>query len=88
MTLAGEVVRGPHVVSGGLGDETLGILAVKREIKELRERLLLEREGLAHCAGEVSTLETAIAQAVAGVAAWVACFAGSFNPSLMPPAPT
>jgi chromosome segregation protein len=68
-TPAGEVVRGRHVVSGGLGDETLGILAVKREIKELRERLSSEREGLAHCAAEVSTLETAIAQAVAAVAA-------------------
>jgi chromosome segregation protein len=69
VTLAGEVVRGPHVVSGGLGDETLGILAVKREIRELRERLTREREGVARCRGEVSTLETAIAQAVAAVAA-------------------
>ncbi|RPH61486.1 MAG: chromosome segregation protein SMC, partial [Acidobacteria bacterium] len=69
VTLAGEIVRGPHVVSGGLGDETLGILAVKREIKELRERQTREQDGLAHCAAEVSTLETVIAQAVAAVAA-------------------
>jgi chromosome segregation protein len=69
VTLTGEVVRGPHVVSGGLGDETLGILALKREIKELRERLTREREAVAHCTGEVSSLETAIAQAVAAVAA-------------------
>jgi chromosome segregation protein len=67
-TLAGEVVHGPHVMTGGQGDETLGILAVKREIKELRERLAREREGHSHCVAELSTLEAAIAQAVAAVA--------------------
>ena len=37
-TLEGDVLRGPHVVSGGPRLESRGILATKGEIKELRER--------------------------------------------------
>jgi chromosome segregation protein len=37
-TLDGEVFRGPHLVEGGTRAESRGILATKREIKELRER--------------------------------------------------
>ena len=37
-TLDGDVVKGPHLVSGGAKVESRGILATKREIRELRER--------------------------------------------------
>ena len=38
-TIDGDLFRGPHLVSGGAKVESRGILATKREIKELRERL-------------------------------------------------
>ena len=68
-TRRGEVTRGPHVISGGVGDEAHGILTVKREIKELRDRVVHERQGLAQCAAEVAALETSIAQAQSAVSA-------------------
>ena len=68
-TMTGEVVRGPHCVRGGSGDETHGILTVKREIKELRDRIVTEREGLIQCTAEIVTLETRIAQALSAVSA-------------------
>ena len=66
-TRNGEVVRGPYIISGGLGHEAHGILAVKGEIKELRVRITLERQGLTQCATEVAALETSIAQALSAV---------------------
>ena len=66
-TVTGEVVRGPHVITGGIGEESHGILSIKREIKELLERIAREREGLEQCAGEVSALESAIARGVSAV---------------------
>ena len=42
-TLDGDVFRGAHVVEGGARAEARGILATKREIKELRERADVER---------------------------------------------
>ena len=39
VTLDGVVFRGAHQVEGGARAEARGILATKREIKELRERL-------------------------------------------------
>ncbi len=38
-TLAGDVFHGPHLVFGGARTEARGILATKREIKELRARV-------------------------------------------------
>ena len=43
-TLEGDVLRGAHLVAGGGKVEARGILATKREIKELRERVATERE--------------------------------------------
>ena len=66
-TRNGEVVRGPNVISGGLGHDAHGILAVRGEIKELRGRIAHEREGLTQCATEVAALETSIAQALSAL---------------------
>ncbi len=38
VTLDGDVFRGAHVIEGGVPAEARGILATKRDIKELRER--------------------------------------------------
>ena len=40
VTTDGEVYRGPHVVSGGSRTEARGILATKREIKDLRDEVV------------------------------------------------
>jgi chromosome segregation protein len=68
-TLDGDVLRGPHVVSGGAKAESRGILATKREIKELRERTAAGRDELARLTEEASRLEIAIAQATSALAA-------------------
>jgi len=60
-TLGGEVVRGLALVSGGGKDEGRGILAIKREIKELRDRIAAETGEREHDAAEVAALETRIA---------------------------
>ena len=46
-TINGDVFRGSHLVSGGAKAESRGILATKREIKELRERIASDRAALA-----------------------------------------
>jgi len=68
-TRNGEVVRGPNIITGGLGADTHGILTVKRQIKELRERVTHEHDSLTECAAEVSVLESSIAQALSAVSA-------------------
>jgi len=68
-TLDGDVVRGPHLVSGGAKVESRGILTTKREIKELRQRIATERAGLVRLADETGHLEVAIAQATSALAA-------------------
>ena len=61
-TLDGIVYRGPHQVEGGARAEARGILATKREIKELRERLEVERERASNgCARRSPTLDVAVA---------------------------
>ena len=45
-TLEGDVFRGPHLVSGGAKAESRSILATKREIKKLHERLAAGRDSL------------------------------------------
>ena len=67
-TLEGDVFRGPHLVSGGAKVESRGILATKREIKELRERVAADREGLARLTEQAAHLELAIAQATTAIA--------------------
>jgi chromosome segregation protein len=67
-TLAGDVLRGAHLVTGGSKAESRGILATKREIKELRERLTNERETLERLIAETAQFEQAIAHATAAIA--------------------
>src|SRR5438093_899596 len=69
VTRAGEVFRGPRLVTGGSGDEARGILETKREIKELHGRIEAERSALARLAEETAGLEAAIAQASNALAA-------------------
>ena len=72
VTLDGEVFRGDAVVQGGAAGEARGILATKREIKELRERLERDEAALSVLAGEIAQLESAIREADQSVAALVA----------------
>jgi chromosome segregation protein len=67
-TLDGDVVRGPHLVTGGAKVESRGILATRREIKELVERVAADREQLARLAADVAQLEIAIAEATSAIA--------------------
>ena len=67
-TLDGAVLRGPHLVTGGSKAESRGILATKREIKELRERVSGERAALERLIAETSQFEQAIAHATAAIA--------------------
>ena len=62
-TLDGDVFRGPHLVSGGAKAESRGILATKREIKNLRERVSVDRDEVTRLAQEASGVELAIIQA-------------------------
>jgi chromosome segregation protein len=68
-TMAGDLFRGPHVVTGGSPDEARGILETKRQIRELRGRLEEGREALQQLAEETSQFEIAIAQALSGITA-------------------
>ncbi|HKE88653.1 MAG TPA: chromosome segregation protein SMC [Vicinamibacterales bacterium] len=68
-TLEGDVLRGPHLVTGGTKVESRGILATRREIKELRERVTGERDVLARLTAEAAQLELTIAQATGAIAA-------------------
>ncbi len=68
-TLAGEVFRGPHVVSGGAKAEARGILATRREIKDLGESLEQDRVRLEAAAADVRRLDQAIVEATGAIAA-------------------
>jgi chromosome segregation protein len=68
-TLEGDVLRGPHLVTGGTKVESRGILATRREIKELRERVAAGREVLARLSAEAAQLELTMAQATGAIAA-------------------
>ena len=67
-TIEGDVLRGPHLVSGGAKAESRGILATRREIKELNERIAADRDALAAAAEELARLDGRIAEAVAAIA--------------------
>jgi chromosome segregation protein len=67
-TVEGDVLRGAHLVTGGTKGESRGILATKREIKELRERAAADRSALDRLIAETSHFEQAIAHATAAIA--------------------
>src|SRR2546422_2769936 len=69
VTMSGDVFRGPHLVSGGGREEARGILETKREIKELRERIHVDRARLVVLAKEAAELEATSAQASNAIAA-------------------
>ena len=71
-TLEGDVLRGPHVVSGGAKAESRGILATKREIKELQGRTVTARDALARLTEDTTRVEVAIAQATSALGALTA----------------
>jgi chromosome segregation protein len=68
-TLNGDVVRGRMLVSGGSKDEGRAILGIKREIKELRDRIAGEEAERDQSVSDVAALETRIAQVSNAVAA-------------------
>ena len=68
VTLEGDVFRGRHVVTGGDKAESRGILATKREIKELREKIAESRSELERLIGETAGFEQAMAHATAAIA--------------------
>jgi chromosome segregation protein len=67
-TIEGDVLRGPHLVAGGARVESRGILATRREIKELRERVERDRLTVARLADEVTQLDVRIAEATSEIA--------------------
>jgi chromosome segregation protein len=67
-TLDGDVLRGQHLVTGGAQAEARGILATKREIKALRERVTRERDSLDRLGAETAQFEHTIVQATAAIA--------------------
>ena len=67
-TVDGDVFRGRHVVTGGDKTENRGILATKREIKELREKITDARASLEQLIGETAGFEQAMALATAAIA--------------------
>jgi chromosome segregation protein len=61
-TPSGDVFRGPSLVFGGVRGEARGILATKREIKELRQRLALDRSHTDRLGLDVAALDRSIAE--------------------------
>ena len=71
-TLDGDMLRGPHLLSGGTKVESKGILATRREIKELRQRIDVDRPALSTAREDLSRLERTIvatSTAIAGLQA-------------------
>ncbi len=71
-TPAGEVFRGPHLVTGGSPQEARGILETKRAIRDLADRIAVEREIVSSLADETAALDAVIAHAVQAVSALAA----------------
>ena len=67
-TVDGDVFRGRHVVTGGEKAESRGILATKREIKELREKIVESKAALDQLIAETAGFEQTIAHATAAIA--------------------
>jgi chromosome segregation protein len=68
-TCDGDVLRGPNLVSGGAKVEGRGILATRREIKELRERVAMDQQALAGFGDELERLQAVVAQTTGAIAA-------------------
>ncbi|HEX6163153.1 MAG TPA: AAA family ATPase [Vicinamibacterales bacterium] len=68
VTLEGDVFRGKHVVTGGDKSESRGILATKREIKELREKIHESTGALERLIAETAGFDQAMAHATAAIA--------------------
>ena len=68
-TIDGDVFRGPHLVAGGTKVESRGILATRREIKELREKVERDRATLAQMCDHVAALHGRILETTSAIAA-------------------
>jgi chromosome segregation protein len=68
-TLAGEVIHTRFLVSGGGKDEGRAILGIKREVKELRDRIVGEEAERDQSISDVAGLETRIAHVSNALAA-------------------
>jgi chromosome segregation protein len=66
-TLDGDVLRGAHLVSGGAKVESKGILATRREIKELRQRVDDDRAALLIAREDLDRIEAGIAATSAAI---------------------
>ena len=64
-----KCVHGPFLLTGGGKDEGRAILGIKREVKELRDRIEGEEAERDQSVSEVAALETRIAQVSNAVAA-------------------
>ena len=62
VTLDGDVVKGSCVVYGGSRKEALGILAAKREVKELHDSVELEHTKVERLGAELKDLDLKIAK--------------------------
>jgi len=71
-TINGDVFRGSHQVAGGAKAESRGILATKREIKELRERIASDRASLAALVAAAAALNVSIAETSTAIASLTA----------------
>jgi len=67
VTLDGDVFHGARIVEGGVRAEARGILATKREIKELRERGELHGEAIEGLRRDVAAVDGRIATAEAAM---------------------
>jgi chromosome segregation protein len=68
VTLDGDVFRGPHAIEGGIRTEARGILATKREIKELRERGDEQDRAVDHLREQLAALDLTIVAAESATA--------------------
>ncbi len=66
-TLDGDVFRGARIVEGGARAEARGILATKREIKELRDRADLEGAAVERLRDEIAGLDVTVASAESAI---------------------
>ena len=60
VTLQGDVFRLGRLISGGSRNEVRGLLATKREVKELRERVAAEHAAAAELARQVAAADEAV----------------------------
>ena len=66
-TSEGLVFRSPWIVEGGARAEARGILATKREIKELRERVEVERTAVGALREEIDALQVVMTTAESAI---------------------